>query len=123
MHPRRKGDLGWLGIFVSLLLPGCASAPARQITAAPLTRYGQAFETTVIAATTEDCVVRTRLPEPYSASAWIEIRNSAVHAALNAATACCAQPRVLRIEDWMAGFAAWEIRFSCAGDGSRNPRN
>ncbi len=123
MHPRRKGDLRWSAILVSLLLPGCVAAPERQITAASLTRYGQPFEVTVLAATTQACIVRARLPEPYSASAWIEIRNSAVHAAQKAAVACCRQPRVAKIEDWMAGFAAWEIRFSCAVDGSRGSRN
>ncbi len=123
MHPRRKGDLGWLALVSSLLLAACAAAPERQITAAPLTRYGQAFEIKVLAASAQDCVVRARLPGPYSASAWIEIRNSAVHAAQRAATACCAQPQVAKVEDWMAGFAAWEIRFRCALEHSKRSLN
>lgn len=68
----------------------------------------------VVASTAPDCRIRTRLPEPYSAGAWIDVRNSAVHAALIAAQQCCPEPEVAEISDWMAGFAAWEIRFTCA---------
>lgn len=102
-----------LGIFTLALLAACRSLPERHITAAPLTRYGQGFEVTVLAATPLDCRVRTRLPAPYSLGAWIGIRNSAVHAARRAALSCCAEPRVLRVSDWMAGFAAWEVTFEC----------
>lgn len=70
-----------------------------------------------MATTPQDCRIRARLPEPYSAGAWIEVRNSAVHTAQIAAQACCPQPRVAKIKDWMAGFAAWEIRFTCPTSG------
>lgn len=112
MRALRKGALLCLGI-VTGLLPGCGAAPERHITAAPLTRYGQVFEITVVASTARDCRIRTRLPEPFSAGAWIEVRNSAVHAARIAAQNCCTEPRVAEIADWMAGFAAWEVRFTC----------
>ena len=70
-----------------------------------------------MATTPQDCRIRARLPEPYSAGAWIEVRNSAVHTAKIAAQACYPQPRVAKIKDWMAGFAAWETRFTCPTSG------
>ena len=74
-----------------------------------------------MATTPQDCRIRARLPEPYSAGAWIEVRNSAVHTAQIAAQACCPQPRVAKIKDCLAGFAAWEIRFTrpTSGVGTR----
>lgn len=118
----RKRALLCLGGLAGLLLPACGPAPERHIAAAPLTRYGQVFEITVVASTAQDCRIRSRLPEPYSAGAWIDVRNSAVHAARIAAETCCARPRVDRISDWMAGFAAWEIRFTCQTEVKGSPK-
>ena len=95
------------------LFAACAEISDHHITSAPLSRLGQHFEITVLATEHSDCRIRARLPEPYSAGAWIDTRNSAIHAARLAATACCAHPSVSAIEDWMAGFAAWEISFRC----------
>jgi hypothetical protein len=117
MHLRNKGALkrvlALAGFHALLSVTGCGSHLERQITAAPLSRYGQAFEVTVLTASAAHCRIRTRLPAPYSAAAWIEIRNSAVHAARQAARICCATPRVAHVADWMAGFAAWEVTFVC----------
>jgi hypothetical protein len=63
--------------------------------------------------TAQDCRVRARLPEPWSFAAWIDVRRAAVAAATHAARACCAAPHPVKVSDWMAGFAAWEITYAC----------
>lgn len=121
MHPRAKGvrrarcgrhaTVSWL--FTAALCAGCVRAPDRHIAAAPLNRLGQSYEVLPLAVGRDDCRFRTRLDGPTAVDAWIGIRNSAVHAAARAAVACCRTPRVARISDWMAGFAAWEVTFDC----------
>lgn len=99
-------------------LPGCGTPvahphPAASPPAVTGGRHGQPFEVTAVALRPDDCRVRARLPEPWSFGAWIDVRRAAVHAATPAARACCATPVVGQVSDWMAGFAAWEITFTC----------
>jgi len=67
----------------------------------------------MVAATAIDQRYRVRMPEPWSNSAWIDVRNDAVKAVLTVAAAQCANPTVTNISDWMAGFAAWEVSVRC----------
>lgn len=98
-----------LHLIVSLaLLSRCMPAAAQPAV------LGQPFETEVLQITTGGCQVRVRLPEPYSYGAWIDVRNEAIRAATRAASACCSNPQVQKISDWMAGFAAYAVDFRCA---------
>ena len=86
------------------------------------TRFGQHFEVTQLSAADGLRGFHVRLPSPWAASAWIEVRNAAITAAAPTAQATCPRPTPLRISDWMAGFAAWEVTFRCGSNVGSPPR-
>lgn len=106
-------------LTATVAITGCGTPPVRPAAVTPPPaasswRHGQTFEISAVALAPEDCRVRARLPEPWSFAAWIDVRRAAVAAATRTAGACCAAPRPVQVADWMAGFAAWEITFSCS---------
>ena len=98
------------------LLSACNQNPVlgKQITTAPEIRHAQYFETELLSAVGEQCVVRTKLPNQRLPGTWVDERNSAVRAALDEARRCCSEPRLLEVADWMVGFTAYEVRFDCS---------
>ena len=97
------------------LVSGCSRAPiqGRQITAAPEIRHAQHFETELVASSPQQCIVRTKLPNQRLAGTWVDERNSALRAALMEARACCDNPKLRFVADWMVGFTAYEAHFDC----------
>ena len=106
----------WAIGFIFIVLVGCTEVPVqgRQITAAAPIRHAQFFDTELINAQSNQCIVRTKLPDQRLAGTWVDERNSALRAALSAAKRCCAVPRLISVEDWMVGFTAYEATFTCA---------
>lgn len=109
----------WAISCIVVLIVGCAEVPVqgRQITAAAPIRHAQFFDTELISTESNQCVVRTKLPDQRLAGTWIDERNSALRAALSAAKRCCGEPRLVSVEDWMVGFTAYEATFVCAERG------
>ena len=114
----RIAEIRWA--FAAMGLLGWATVVATEHRAP--TRFGQHFEVTQLSATDGLQRFHVRLPAPWSASAWIDVRNAAITAAALTAAATCKAPTPIRISDWMAGFAAWEVTFSCGSNVGSPPR-
>lgn len=97
-----SGLLGWAAV-----LGAEQHAPAR---------FGQHFEVTQLSSVDGLQRFHVRLPAPWSASAWTDVRNAAITAAARTAQPTCSAPTPIRVSDWMAGFAAWEVTFRCGSN-------
>lgn len=43
----------------------------------------------------------------------MDVRNAALKMARGAAPACCENPRIANVSDWLAGYGAWKVSFEC----------